>query len=319
MPLEQKMEIAIRGAPLSKELQREIGSIDALIESFLAIAAVLAALTLTGFGAVAEVIGLSLLLAGAAASGVQIGRGLTSFMDFYRRVDGARTEADLERAGVSFADGVAAIGVGTLFLLLTILGARARGGSGIGTKGSSVAAEETGEMSSRAPPRRRPPDLPKREALVDVLDKNKLAKNLANKMASDVKSHPLRQAYEAEVKALAAKAKELQAQGMPRNEIAKALSQARREIGVKYKDSTPEPLREYIYDLNRSRYGDPLGRTYEDLKALGKTDTEIIESASRPNRDVNDLLGGFEDWLKSDKNSKQFFEWVRSFLPGELK
>jgi hypothetical protein len=161
MPLEQKMEIAIRGAPLSQELRREIGSIDTLIELFLAITSVLAALTATGFGAVAEVIGLSLLLAGAAASGVQIGRGLTSFMEFYRQVDGARTEADLERAGVSFADGIAALGVDALFLMLSILGARPRSkGDWISGTTRLTVPHSPSSAQSKSPPAQQSAPLP---------------------------------------------------------------------------------------------------------------------------------------------------------------
>lgn len=37
------------------------------------------------------------------------------------------------------------------------------------------------------------------------------------------------------------------------------LHKARRNLGVKYKDATPQPLRDYIYEVNIDRYGDPLG------------------------------------------------------------
>ncbi|RJX39277.1 cell wall-binding protein [Paenibacillus pinisoli] len=77
------------------------------------------------------------------------------------------------------------------------------------------------------------------------------------------------------------------------------MNQARRDVGVKYKDVTPGPLRDYIYAVNKERYGgDPLGPTYEFLKADGKTDAQIIKSSSRPNPDVNKLLSGFEEWLR---------------------
>ncbi|MYM73120.1 cell wall-binding protein [Duganella dendranthematis] len=78
--------------------------------------------------------------------------------------------------------------------------------------------------------------------------------------------------------------------------------QRRRDIGVKYKNVTPEPLRDYIYEVNTGRYNDPLGPSFDSLvksaekKMLDPYQT-IIDSSSRPNSDVNALLSKFEDWL----------------------
>lgn len=36
--------------------------------------------------------------------------------------------------------------------------------------------------------------------------------------------------------------------------IAREASQARRDLGIKYKDVTPQPLRDFIYDVNNNRY-----------------------------------------------------------------
>ncbi|WP_413366229.1 hypothetical protein [Lysinibacillus sp. 3P01SB] len=77
--------------------------------------------------------------------------------------------------------------------------------------------------------------------------------------ANGVKIHPLRQAYEKEVAGLAQKAEELLKQGRSEAEIAQIMNQARRDIGVQYNNVTPERLREYIYEVNKGRYGDPLG------------------------------------------------------------
>jgi len=74
----------------------------------------------------------------------------------------------------------------------------------------------------------------------------------------------------------------------------------RRDLVIKYKDLTPQPLRDYIYEVNLERYGDKLGPTYEYLKEVQlKTDAQIIESAARPNTNVDKLLGGFEEWLRA--------------------
>ena len=89
------------------------------------------------------------------------------------------------------------------------------------------------------------------------------------------------------------------ASGMPEEEVARTLNQARRDLGVKYKDMTPQPLRDYIYEVNMNRYdGDKLGPTYEYFKKKGKSDRAIIDSASKPNSDIDKLLAEFEEWLR---------------------
>ncbi len=87
-------------------------------------------------------------------------------------------------------------------------------------------------------------------------------------------------------------------QGLSEESIARELSQARRDLGVKYKELTPPELREYIYEVNTGRYKDPLGPKFEDLvKRYDGDYTKIIEAAQRPNPNVDNLLGGFKEWL----------------------
>lgn len=76
------------------------------------------------------------------------------------------------------------------------------------------------------------------------------------------------------------------------------MNQARRDLGIQYKDATPQPLREFIYHLNRERYKDPLGPTYRDLIDAKKTDLYIIESSSRPNSDIDKLFKKFSVWME---------------------
>lgn len=76
------------------------------------------------------------------------------------------------------------------------------------------------------------------------------------------------------------------------------MHQARRDLGVKYKDLTPQPLRDYIYELNMGRYGDPLGPSFDRLLKEGKTFEDIINSSSKYNSDINKLLSRFEEWLR---------------------
>ena len=100
--------------------------------------------------------------------------------------------------------------------------------------------------------------------------------------------------------------------------LAREASQARRDLGVKYKDVTPQPLRDYIYYLNTKRYGDPLGPKYDQLvsgaskrlsKILGRAPTPreineyIIGGAARPNSDINSLLSNFSKWLDTKPDS----------------
>lgn len=63
----------------------------------------------------------------------------------------------------------------------------------------------------------------------------------------------------------------------------------RRDLGLKYKDLTPPDLLQYIHRFNEARYGDKLGPTFEYLKSLGKTDAQIIETASKPLGDMRQL------------------------------
>ena len=92
---------------------------------------------------------------------------------------------------------------------------------------------------------------------------------------------------------------ELLESGMSEEQVARTLNKARRDLGIKYKNATPQPLRDYIYEINMKRYGDILGPTYDWLvNTKGATNIEIIDSSSRPNLDIDKLLSGFEEWLR---------------------
>jgi len=140
------MEAAIKGANLSPAIMAELGDLKTLMASIVIMGGLLIAIAATGYGAVAEAIGAGLLLGGAAMSGVQIGQGINSMIDFYQktRCDRAKTSEDLADAGESFADGVAKMGVGGLNLLLSLIGGR------------KVPAKESMPMAKK------PPKLPKK-------------------------------------------------------------------------------------------------------------------------------------------------------------
>ena len=100
------------------------------------------------------------------------------------------------------------------------------------------------------------------------------------------------------VNGLSKVADDLRSQGKTDEEIARTVSQMRRDLGVQYKDATPPTLREFIYERNVNEYGDPLGPTFDWLMKRYRGDyKKIIASSSRPNQDVDTLLGGFREWL----------------------
>jgi hypothetical protein len=130
-------------------------------------------------------------------------------------------------------------------------------------------------------------------------------------MKGNLKQSPLRAEYEGKVAELKKLADDMLSAGKTPEEVARALHQARRNLGVQYKDLTPGPLRKYIYEVNTGRYGDELGPSFEflvkkyeaDLAKAGITDQKaifdkIIGASSRPNENVDKLLQNFGDWLK---------------------
>lgn len=135
-----------------------------------------------------------------------------------------------------------------------------------------------------------------------TLTRDELENNILLSVGEGFKNNPLRQEYEQEVAALSKYADKIKPNSTLKEleELANEANEARRQLGVKYKNATPEPLRDFIYEVNKSRYdGDPLGPTVDFLvNVKDKSYTDIIRSASRPNPDVDKLLAGFSDWLK---------------------
>ncbi len=93
---------------------------------------------------------------------------------------------------------------------------------------------------------------------------------------------PLRQHYIQDVQQkVGSLVQELRQAGASDEQIARAANAERRAIGQEYKDATPEPMKSQIYGRNEEKYGDPLGPTYDYLKAQGKTDQQIIDASQR--------------------------------------
>lgn len=147
---------------------------------------------------------------------------------------------------------------------------------------------------------------------VAQFDRAKVQQQLIDRLGSNLKTNPLRQEYEQKVAALSSYADRIRP-NMTQDELrdlAEEANQARRQLGIEYKDLTPGPLRDFIYDVNQSRYGDPLGPTVDYLVDQGRTYTDIIKSAARPNPDVDTLLSKFGDWLQQKPDS-----YIQKYAP----
>jgi len=128
-----------------------------------------------------------------------------------------------------------------------------------------------------------------------------LARDINIKIGTDYKNSPVRVEYEAKVTALNDQLEQILVKnnGVITEADAKALYEARRSLGIEFKDQTPTPLRDFIYERNITKYdGDPLGPTWEWMMDNYDGDyLEITEAAARPAGDVNLELAKFDTWL----------------------
>lgn len=120
-----------------------------------------------------------------------------------------------------------------------------------------------------------------------------------------IKNSPLRLAYEEQVRALGDMPQQLQSQGLSEEQIAWEMHRLRRELGRQFKEAAPPLFRQYIYAATAARYGDPLGPSFEALRET-KTCRQIIASAARPIRDLDDrlTLDGFRIWYEQQEQSR---------------
>ena len=92
----------------------------------------------------------------------------------------------------------------------------------------------------------------------------------------------LRQAYEAEVRALELFGQSARAAGQDAQATAGMLYAARNALKFKYRALSPAESVIQFEQRNIELYGNPLGPTLNQLREQGKTWEQIIESASRP-------------------------------------
>ena len=124
------------------------------------------------------------------------------------------------------------------------------------------------------------------------------AQALVAKLGSNIGKNPLRQEYMETVAAMSSQVAPMRAEGKTDEEIARALHQRRIDIGKQYKELTPQPLREFIFEVNMGRYGNEYGPSVDYLLKKYNGDwTKIIEGACRPNGSIDKLLQSFGSWL----------------------
>jgi len=166
-------------------------------------------------------------------------------------------------------------------------------------EGASVLApREAGPPNASAPVQRMERPVQREE------DPAKLAESILAGVQTNYKTSPIRIAYEAEVAGLKAEADKLlegkdKTNDASLEEVARAMNKKRLDIGIKYKELTILPLRDFIFHANSKRYDTPYGPSYEWLRNKGKTNMEAIEGSYRPNPDINSFLAPFGDWLKA--------------------
>jgi len=156
------MEEAIRRAHekgyISTEILNQLPSVQQFVISIVVVGGVLVGLGIaagavasTGVGAILEGIAAGIVLAlaavGVITSAGQIIAGIKTLMTFYEATRVAQTHADLEAAGKDFATGIAEVGVGTVMMILSVLGARQGLKMAKSVPGNRVVAKPVAEES----------------------------------------------------------------------------------------------------------------------------------------------------------------------------
>ena len=173
MTHEQRMEEAIQWAHekgyISTEVLNQLPSVQQFVISIVVVGGVLVglgmaagALASTGVGAILEAIAAGIVVAlaaiGVITSAAQIISGIKTLIEFYEATRVAQTHADLEAAGRDFATGLAEVGVGTVMMILSVMGARQGLKMAKGVPGNRVVAKTVSEESGPVarPPARAP-------------------------------------------------------------------------------------------------------------------------------------------------------------------
>jgi hypothetical protein len=101
----------------------------------------------------------------------------------------------------------------------------------------------------------------------------------------------LRKAYAEGVNAIGEEAKLMVSRGVEKADVAKWANDARNALKVKIRNQGARIVKVMAEARNIRKYGNPVGKTYEQLRAEGKTDEEIIESAARGSAKITRWAG----------------------------
>lgn len=172
MSHQEKMAEAIRRAYdaglISREIMRQLPSVEELVIGIVVVGGVLVGLGVaagavasTGVGAVLEGIAAAIVLALAAvgiiSSARQVIDGIGVLITFYTSTERASSYPELDQAGREFATGLGEVGVGTIMMILSVIGARQGLKMGKGAARASTASEPPSEPPVRPRLREEPP------------------------------------------------------------------------------------------------------------------------------------------------------------------
>ncbi|MGH7491685.1 MAG: DUF4157 domain-containing protein [bacterium] len=101
----------------------------------------------------------------------------------------------------------------------------------------------------------------------------------------------LREAYAQGVKAISDEAALMLSKGASAAEVADWAVAARNNLKQQIRDQGPRIIKLLAEARNMQKYGNPLGLTAEELRAMGKTNEQIIESVGRANLNITKWAG----------------------------
>lgn len=131
----------------------------------------------------------------------------------------------------------------------------------------------------------------------------------------------LRNEYTNAVENLVNEKAKLFALGKTKEEVARVLHQTRRDIGVQFKNATPDDLRDWIYRFNNKRYNDNLGPKFDYLlnkaKSSGLTDEQvfdqIIKTSSTPLGDKGQLDAALRNIFKDEPDFVELIKILEKY------
>lgn len=279
------------------------------------IAAVLSLWVLSHATPIGYIIDAVMLAAGWIAIGWAIFGVIKKLFRALKKILNAGTIAELDEAGEMLATAIETFGA-DMFLAAVLKGASK---ANLGEKGADAGKA----LFDRVTTPKAPAPKARANTLRPVRPRADIEDDIIRNTVSDVKNHPLRREYEDKVKGLSRYKARIR-QDMTNAELeslAREASQARRDLGIYYKDATPEALTDYIYDRNLNLYGDKLGPTFDTavesarkrlMRDLDLGEGQILDSdiykhiiggAARPNGDINKVMAGFKQWLAAQPDS----------------